>query len=497
MISIKVFWRQISIKTKFLSYFFVVILLLSLFNLYLNNNNNKIMDQFNETMINYYSINQLLELTEDNKTSLQSYLKELNPEDKDKYQRTKSAIDIQIERLYERSNSRELYFTLTAIANSTASYFDLWDSAIVERENKVDEYYIKLYEGEDIERYTEEYISDLLYQSLSEGTELYNQLSEEAELMKSISIILIFGVTIVAMLIGVLFSNTLVRPIKKLAKASLRISSGDLEVEPIDTVSEDEVGVLTKSFNIMSKSIKEYVNDLEQKVIIEKKLHEEELEVVRMEHLVNEAQFKALQSQINPHFLFNTLNTISRTAMFEEADNTMKLIQSLSSLFRYKLRNDSDLIRIDEEVDISNEYIYLQQMRFKERLNFEIHVDEDSKKVLIPIFSLQPIVENAIIHGIEPKVEGGTVRIKIITKIYNDYKETRIRITDTGVGIDQDRLRKVRDFELNNNSIGVGNVYHRLMLTYGEETVFRILSKPGLGTMVEFKFREGGGSDEK
>lgn len=448
------------------------------------------MDQFNETMINYYSINQLLVLTEDNKESIENYLRELNNEDKDKYETTKSAIEIQIDRLYERFSSRDMYFTLTAISNSTASYFDLWDTAINERENNVEDYYNNLYKGADIESYTEEYISDLLYLSLAEGTELYNQLSKEAELMKSISIILIFGVTVFAILIGVLFSNALVKPIKKLAKASLRISSGDLDVKPIETVSEDEVGVLTDSFNTMSKSIKKYVNDLEQKVIIEKKLHEEELEVVRMEHLVNEAQFKALQSQINPHFLFNTLNTISRTAMFEEADNTMKLIQSLSSLFRYKLRSDSDLIRIDEEVNINNEYIYLQQMRFKERLNFEVIVDEDSKNVLIPIFSLQPIVENAIIHGIEPKIEGGTVRIKISTYTFEDYRETKIRITDSGVGINNVRLKKVRSFDLSNNSIGVGNVYHRLLLTYGNDTGFKILSKPGLGTMVEFKFRE-------
>lgn len=492
MKSIRLFWRQLSIKIKLLSYFFVVISLVSLFNLYLNNNNNKIMDQFNDTMINYYSINQLLVLTEDNKASIELYLRELNTEDKDNYNLTKTEINNQIETLYTRFNSRETYFTLTAIANSTESYFKLWDGSIYEREQGIEAYYNNLYKGIDIERYTEEYIQDLLYLSLSEGTELYNQLAREAELMKSISIILIIGVTLFAMLIGVLFSNALVKPIKKLAKASLRISSGDLDVKPIESVSEDEVGVLADSFNTMSKSIKKYVTDLEQTVVIEKKLHEEELEVIRMEQLVNEAQFKALQSQINPHFLFNTLNTISRTAMFEEADNTMTLIQALSSLFRYKLRSDSDLITLEEEIAISHEYVYLQQMRFKERLKFEVIIDDASKQVEIPIFSLQPIVENAIIHGIEPKVEGGLVRIKVSTKSYADYDETRIRITDSGIGIDQQRLQKVRDFELNNDSIGVGNVYHRFRIIFGEDTKFRILSKQGLGTMVEFKFRKGG-----
>jgi len=491
MNSVGKFWLGRSIRMKILSYFFAVIILVSLFNVYLNNNNNKIMDQFNDTMINNYSINHLLELTTTNKEALNNYLRELNSDDKLLYLQSKKEMSQLISDLFLRLESLETYFILTAILNSSESYTEIWDKAIIERENSIETYYVNLYKGGDIEAYTEEYIQDLLHQSLAEGTELYNQLVKKEELMRSISMILIFAVTLIAMFIGVVSSNVIVKPIKKLATASLKISSGELNVDIIQKEAEDEIGVLTDSFNIMSKNITKYVTDLEQKVVIEKKLHIEELEVIRMEQLVKEAKFEALQSQINPHFLFNTLNTISRTAMFEEADTTMRLIQSLSNLFRYKLRSDSNLIRLDEEIQIIQEYIYLQKMRFKERLVFEIEYDELSKNVMIPIFSLQPIVENAIIHGIEPKVEGGKVSIKIHS--HKDKKDlvTTILISDSGIGMSDERLDEVRSFELlNKNSIGIGNVYHRFMLTYGEQTNIWISSCQGEGTCVEFSFRK-------
>ncbi len=239
----------------------------------------------------------------------------------------------------------------------------------------------------------------------------------------------------------------------------------------------------------MSTSIRKYVNDLEQKVIIEKKLHEEEMELIRMEQLVKEAKFEALQSQINPHFLFNTLNTISRTAMFEEADNTMDLIQALSSLFRYKLQQDSSIIPIEQEVHIIEEYVFLQKVRFKERLDFSVEMDEDSVGAYIPIFTFQPIVENAIIHGIEPKIEGGKLRIKIRTISRNGTKRVRVSITDTGVGMSKVRLEEVTGFNIQGNrSIGVGNVYHRFMIASNQKAGFKVFSKEGYGTSIRFEF---------
>ncbi|MDF2614631.1 MAG: Histidine kinase [Clostridia bacterium] len=489
MISFKDFWLHLSIKIKLLTYFFIVIAMISLFNLYLNNNNYTIIDQFDATMTNYYSINRLLVFTEENKKSVTKYLREKTEQDKVNYELQKKEIMRLISQLEHRLVSLDAYFIINAIKNSSEVMYGKWDQAIEERGQNISTYFNAYYEGERIGQYMNTYVEDLLYISLQEGNELYNKLAKEAQIMRQISILLIIFSAFFAMFIGFLFVNSFINPIKKLADTSMRISAGDLEVEEVTIVSKDEVGILADSFNTMSLSIQRYVNDLKEKVVIEKRLHEEELEVVRMEQLLKTSQFEALQSQINPHFLFNTLNTISRTAMFEEAGDTLKLIQALSNLFRYKLRNQAAVIPLKEELWMAKEYIYLQKSRFKERLTYEIIVDERYQMVSVPIFMLQPIIENAIIHGIEHKVEGGKLRIKVTSR-YIDKKEIiMLRITDTGVGMSKKRLEEVLSFkDSSHRSIGVSNVYHRFMMMYNQQGSFKMMSKEGFGTCTEFKF---------
>lgn len=489
MVRLKDFWLHLSIRIKLLSYFFIVIAMISLFNLYLNNNNYTIIDQFDGTMTNYYSINRLLVFTEENKNFVAKYLREKTEEDKVNYELKKDEIMVLIAELEQQLISIDAYFAINAIKNSSGVMYEKWDQAIKERDQSISTYFNAYYEGERIGTYTNAYVEDLLYISLGEGNELYKKLAKEAKIMRQISIILIAFSSIFAMFIGFLFVNSFINPIKKLAGTSMRISSGDLDVEEVTIVSKDEVGILADSFNTMSRSIHRYVSDLKEKVIIEKRLHEEELEVIRMEQLLKESQFEALQSQINPHFLFNTLNMISRTAMFEEAQDTLKLIQALSNLFRYKLRNQTSVIPLKEELWIAEEYIYLQKFRFKERLTYEIIADEASKMVSVPIFMLQPIIENSIIHGIEPKVEGGKLRIKINSRCIEGKEMVTLRITDTGVGMTKKRLQEVVSFtDMTHHSIGVSNVYHRFMIMYNQRGTFKIMSKEGLGTCTEFKF---------
>ncbi|PKM58220.1 MAG: hypothetical protein CVU98_02020 [Firmicutes bacterium HGW-Firmicutes-3] len=482
-------WLHLSIKIKLLLYFFIVIAIISLFNLYLNNNNYKIVDQFNDTTTNYYSINSLLVMTSDSKVLVTRYLRERDLEDKNAYAQKKIDLMAKIVELEEALTSTDAYFNIIAIRNASEAMYDNWDKAIEEREENITTYFNAFYEGERIEIYVISYIEDLLYLSLGEGDALYNKLVGEAVVMRRISIILIAISALFTMFIGLFFVNSFINPIKSLASNSMRIASGDLNVEPMAIVSKDEVGTLADSFNTMSRNIRQYVDDLKEKVIIEKRLHEEELEVIRMEQLLKESQFEALQSQINPHFLFNTLNTISRTAMFEDAKDTTKLIQALSNLFRYKLKNQSSVIHLQEELWITEEYIYLQKYRFKERLTYEIIADQSAKSVNVPIFMLQPIIENTIIHGIEPKVEGGKIRIKIKSHLIDEKEWITLRITDTGIGMTPRRLKEVLSFtEMKHHSIGISNVYHRFMIMYQNKGSFRMMSKKGAGTCVEFKF---------
>ena len=486
-------WRNWSIRIKILVSFFIVLLIISLFNVYLNNNNFATTDQFNNTMMNYYTIHQLKDLVADNRKALDSYLNTLDIKNKEQYESTKFEIIEMLDPIYDNYTSMEIYFSIKAIINTTDTYFEYFDLAIQEKEEKNEKYYEEYYAGIDVQQYANEYIQDLLYLSLNEGTQLYNQLFEKAEIMRRISLWIIIGVFLFAMLLGVLFSNYLVNPIKNLAMVSMHMANGDLEVQSVQVESKDEIGILADSFNTMSGNIRKYVKDLEEKVVIEKKLHEEELELIHMERLVKEAKYEALQSQINPHFLFNTLNSISRTALFEKAEKTMKLTHALSDMFRYKLRQNKYTVSIFEELHVIGEYIYLQKVRFGDRIKYIEIVNDDCKDVNVPVFLFQPIVENAIIHGIEPKIKGGIVRIKVkIFKNVEGKDMIRIRITDTGIGMNKNQLTEVKDFETESRkSIGVGNVYQRYMIASNYQGEFSIKSKMNKGTIVEFSFEKG------
>lgn len=483
-------WEHLSIRIKFLVSFFCMLTLVSVFNLYLNNNNYAITDQFNNTMKDYYAINRMQLLVEDNYYALDSFLKTLEQEEKIRYQKTKKEIQSMIEPFYEEFNSLDIYFQIKAIENSTAMYFDYFEKAISDREQDIDDYYVSFYKGSDIQQYTSKYIQTLLNLSLNEGTKLYSQVVREAEVMRSVSIITIAAMFLFTMLIVLLLTNKLVNPIKKLAQSSMLMAQGHLDIEPLSIRSKDEIGVLADSFSIMSTNIRKYVQDLKQKAEIEKKLHEEELKIVRMEQLVKEARFEALQSQINPHFLFNALNTISRTAMFEQAEKTVKLTRTLSNLFRYRLRQKNSIVPMAEELHIIGEYIYLQKVRFGDRLQYIESVSDECKAVPIPIFLFQPLVENAIIHGIEPKVEGGTIRVKAVMRKDSAGQEfVLVRITNTGIGMSKEQLNRILSFDVSaENSIGIANVYHRLRLAGENSSQLTIRSRINYGTSIEIRF---------
>lgn len=477
------YWSNLSIRFKLLIYFCFIIFFVSLLNVYLNNNNYRMMDQFNETMSNYYKIDELRIKTQENRDYIADYIRSLDEEDRAMFRSTQEEILESIDELYGQFLSKDAYFSLNAISNSVQSYNKLWNQAIDERKNNVPTYYEAYYSGGKIYDYTDVYIQELFYISLSEGTALYNKLTQEAGIMRQISNILIIGVLALSMFFGAVFSNQLVKPIKELAVAAIEMADGNLNVKSVEVRAMDEVGILAESFNAMSSSIKNYVEDLKQKVVVEKKLHEEEMAIIRMEQLLQDAEFQALQSQINPHFLFNTLNTISRTAMFEEADDTVKLIQALSNLFRYRIKNSGDTVSLKEELWLVEEYIYLQKMRFKGRLDFSVKSYGDTESITIPVFTLQPIIENAIIHGIEPKIHGGKLRIRV--QIRED--KTVITITDTGVGIEPNQLnRLINKKRIKEAShIGVANVYCRFKLYFEEQGHFKMYSRLGEGTVVK------------
>ena len=285
-------------------------------------------------------------------------------------------------------------------------------------------------------------------------------------------------------------SKTLVEPIEKLADASRKIAANDVSVEDVVVDNRDEIGDLVHAFNKMKYATSDYIRTLEENRIALDRLHAEEMEKIDAENRLVRMRYKVLRNQINPHFLFNTLCVISGMAKLEDAATTDKMINALSSLLRYILRTEENEIYLEQELSMIRDYMYLQEMRFGERIKCVIDCDEELNKVNVPTFVIQPIIENSIIHGLSKKEEGGYIRIHVFTALNEkEEKMLSVVVSDTGVGIGKEKLEQIRkelsDDGIERNTIGISNIYGRLKLLY-ENAGFEIDSIEGEGTVVKF-----------
>lgn len=212
-------------------------------------------------------------------------------------------------------------------------------------------------------------------------------------------------------------------------------------------------------------------------------------------YLLKESELSALQSQINPHFLFNTLESIRGCAYQKGVPEIAKIIEAMSSLFRSSIQQGKKMIPLHEELDNVNNYVTIQQFRFPGRFEFCIHIDqEDTKKLKVPNLIIQPIVENAIFHGVETKPGGG----KIVLDISVTERRVIIRVTDNGVGIPNRILSHLQsclaaelpaegleDDDADHIGIGILNIHRRIRLQFGWEYGITVASTVNVGTEVE------------
>ena len=237
----------------------------------------------------------------------------------------------------------------------------------------------------------------------------------------------------------------------------------------------DEIGQLQNEFNRMTLQIKSLIHDVYIADINRKSLE--------IEH--RKAQFNALQSQINPHFLFNSLETIRMRSLIKNETETAHIIHKMAKLLRSSLTWNRDRIKVEEELEFIGCFLEIQKYRFGDRLTYRVEVDPDAREVIIPKMVFLPFVENASIHGIEPMKHGGEIDIEIRRGIH--YLEFSIR--DNGAGMKPEQVKRIYGY-LNNEvedlgeRIGVQNVMYRLRMLYGDRVRLFIDSAPGRGTHI-------------
>ncbi|GAA0286142.1 two-component system sensor histidine kinase YesM [Gracilibacillus halotolerans] len=239
---------------------------------------------------------------------------------------------------------------------------------------------------------------------------------------------------------------------------------------------KDEIGLLTAEYNRMTRKIKQLINDV-YKVRIQK----QDLELEK-----KDAQLKALQSQINPHFLFNVLETIRMRSVLKDEWETAEIIRYLAQLLRTSISWEKDWVTVGEEVRLIQAFLEIQKYRFDDKMKYTIEMDEAVKSAYIPNMTFIPFVENASIHGIEPLKGKGNIKITI-SCLDNDRLSYVIK--DDGVGMEQSKYEEIMstlaDEEISGENIGIRNVSQRLKMYYGTEYELNITTEKNIGTTVQ------------
>jgi two-component system, sensor histidine kinase YesM len=341
-------------------------------------------------------------------------------------------------------------------------------------------------------------ISQLNVLFMEKNAKLYNEYRDNYTLMTRMSIgfIFVFFMLILAVLY---FSITsIMKPLADISAVALRVANRDFDVPLFKSTSQDEIGNICRAFDRMIISIREYIDTIWEKALQETELREKEME---MRELYADAQLRALQNQINPHFLFNTLNTGAQLAMMEGADKTCFFMEQVADFFRYNIQQKNQTATIDEELALVDNFVYIMKVRFGDRLQFVKDIPAEKNMHLLPRMTLQPLVENCIKHGLN-----GSKGI-VALKIEEDSFFTKICISDNGCGFPQSLRKKILESALSDNAAdepvsvrnaeekngtntgtGLINVITRLRLYFHRSDVFDILAD-GEGEGTTFLIR--------
>ena len=367
------------------------------------------------------------------------------------------------------------------------TYLKTADEAVqAKRGRNIDEYTAKYNECTRIKDYLNTYIYSVNNEQFRTNSENYMALVNSLRYTEIMSMLIFAVASVMNVLLIIILTSTITRPLTRLsAKAEEIISAGSPEnIEPLEVRSGDEVGKVTMAFNEMLASIKDYIARIRTQLITQSEMKEKNL---LMETHLKDAQLKYLQSQINPHFLFNTLNAGAQLAMMEGADRTVEYIRNMADFFRYNVKKSSETVKLSEEIELVDSYMYILNVRYAGEMLFEKDIDESLLNVMVPSMIIQPLVENSIKYGIKDLEPGEG---KVTLSVYREDGFACIRVSDNGIGTDEEIIEKIMNHEKKpseTRGVGITNVMSRLDLYYNNKEVFEMKSRKNEGTHVTIK----------
>ena len=297
----------------------------------------------------------------------------------------------------------------------------------------------------------------------------YSNLVLEANVLKAVIITVIIFLCSFLYFLIVYFSKRIVRPIKNLELGMSTAIQNNFK-NKLDITSIDEVGRLGENFNLMLDKINQLISDV---------YYEQDLK--------KQAEINALQAQINPHFLYNTLNTIKLMAVLQKSDKIANTIDSLVKLLQFTAKKTEEFVSIKDEVTALQDYIEIQKVRYYNKIKFIFEIEEATLSFKTLKFTLQPFIENSIFHGLEPRGGKGTITVKI----FKQEDDICFIVKDDGTGMDEGTLDNLLNTDHENknsfNKIGIRNVHQRIKLYFGNQYGVNIKSHINAGTEAQIK----------
>ncbi|GAA0374008.1 sensor histidine kinase [Bacillus horti] len=265
-------------------------------------------------------------------------------------------------------------------------------------------------------------------------------------------------------------SKTVTSPLYQIMSLMKKVEQGNLAVS-FNRHYKDDIGILGNSFNRMVLQLRRLIQDGYEKQV-----------------RLKESEIKALKAQINPHFLYNTLETVNWMAKMKGLSNISKMVVSLGEMMRFSVRKGEDLVLLSEDVRHLEHYLNIQQIRYQDKFTVRMELDEEALRSYIPSLLLQPLVENAITHGLEMKIDRGNLWVTG----KREGELLYLCVEDDGVGIDSDTLAKIQQKDFNtmdyhNTGIGLQNVQRRIQIHYGDQYDIDVRSAEGKGTKVTLR----------
>lgn len=443
--------------------------------------NQKTQEQYNDILQRYLRMNEVTDRSHQTIIALNDYLQKPSMLKQGTLNQSKERVilaKLQTVKLRNKDNA----FTLANYINMIDSLVEAANLSVMFLEEGNEEQSAeKFEEAARIDKYIAETTITLIDKEVRTYDAFYRGIIEQSTELKRLGFWLLSLITVILLLFTYWFSLSITRPIHKLTIAAKELSRGRFD-KPIEVHSNDEISFLAKTFDRMRVNINNLISEIQQKAQLESELQQNKL-------LLKESQLRSLQSQINPHFLFNTLDTLSKKAYLDGSEETSDLIANVAGLLRYNLRRLDRAVTLADELSITLKYIEIQSARFTDRLRFVQEVDESCMLLQLPCLTLQPIIENAVIHAVEPLEDGGTISLRI----YAEGERVMIEIRDDGVGMTEEKINHILteggngDAPGHSTGIGFSNVVKRLRLFVGDDDVIDIESAPDCGTKVTIK----------